>query len=281
MNSRKIAIEQGLPLALTFVILAVLAAIYYVEIRTLNLFTTEQIATKIFLADVLIGMTIYLKTSIDFAIFIGNLMKANPGWKNRVAIETGTAVGNALGTIVILLIWDFFKEITWLLAIMIIIASLVLFRLAKDGVEHAKAEESGTSDFFKYLVNQTEKFINALNRGVDPILNKIMPHVSMKTKRDLTWPSLLMYSFTVPFILGLDDFAGYVPLFNIINVFGFGLGVMLGHTLLNILLFISPNKTITAVKNPIIAWLGSIAFVGLGIWGLWEVGHILIETYGH
>ena len=50
---------------------------------------------------------------------------------------------------------------------------------------------------------------------------------------------LLLFSFSVPFILGLDDFAGYVPLFNIINVFGFSLGVIGAHMLLNIALFIN------------------------------------------
>ena len=36
------------------------------------------------LGDILIGLTIYLKTSIDFAVYIGRLMAKYPGWKNRV-----------------------------------------------------------------------------------------------------------------------------------------------------------------------------------------------------
>jgi len=49
---------------------------------------------------------------------------------------------------------------------------------------------------------------------------------------------LCVFSFTVPFILGLDDFAGYVPLFDLINVFGFAIGVFSGHMFLNIMLYI-------------------------------------------
>ncbi len=273
--------EQIIPLTLTWVILAALIGLFYLEIRLLNIFTKEQISTGINFADVIIGLTIYLKTSIDFAIFMGNLMKSNPGWKNRIAIEVGTALGNALGTIVILLIWDFFKEIAWLLFIMIFIASLVLFRLAKDGIEHAKSEEYDTSTLFKKAVHKTEQFLNHINKFIDPILNKLMPHASMKTKRNMTWVSLFTFSFSIPFILGLDDFAGYVPLFNIVNVFGFGIGVMLGHTILNILLFLSPAKTISLVKNPIISYVGSLAFIGLAFWGLYEAFHTVFEAYMH
>ncbi len=277
----KLLKEQALPLALTWLILLGLIAIYYLEIRFLNIFTKEQISTKINFADVLIGLTIYLKTSIDFAIFMGNLMKSNPGWKNRIAIEIGTALGNALGTLAILLLWDFFKEIAVLLFFMIVIASLVLIRLAKDGIEHARSEEEESSAFFKKLVLQTESVINYLNKFVEPVLSKIMPNVSMKTKRDLSWRALFIFSFSVPFVLGLDDFAGYVPLFNIVNVFGFGIGVMLGHTILNMLLFLSPSRTIQVVKNPVISYLGSLAFIALAFWGLYEAFHTLFEAYMH
>lgn len=82
-------------------------------------------------------------------------------------------------------------------------------------------------------------------------------------------------SLTVPFILGLDDFAGYVPLFNIVNVFGFGIGVMLGHMILNIFLYISPKRTIRAVKNPIVSFVGSIAFIFLAVWGFIEAYKLL------
>ena len=82
---------------------------------------------------------------------------------------------------------------------------------------------------------------------------------------------LLLFSFSVPFILGLDDFAGYVPLFNIINVFGFSLGVIGAHMLLNIALFINPDATVKIVRNEWVSFIGSLAFIGLGIWGLIEV----------
>lgn len=273
--------SQVLPVGLTVVVFAALVALYYGEIVFLNNFTHEKISTGLRWQDILIGMTIYLKTSIDFGIFIGNLMHSNPSWKSRVAIEIGTALGNALGTMVILLIWDFFKEIPLLLFFMIFLASMVLIRLAKDGIEHAFVQESSTPYWFTRLVDRTASVINKLNGLVEPILRRIMPNVGMRFPEGLSWNKLFIFSFTVPFILGLDDFAGYVPLFNIINVFGFGIGVFLGHMVLNMLLFISPARTIAIVKNPVISYLGALAFVGLAGWGFWEAFHLLLESYFH
>jgi hypothetical protein len=273
--------RQVLPVLLTFVVFAVLVGIYFIEIVFLNNFTRDQISTTLRWQDILIGMTIYLKTSIDFGIFIGNLMHSHPSWKSRIAIEIGTALGNALGTIVILLIWDFFKEIPLLLFFMIFLASMVLIRLAKDGIEHAVVEEGRARDAFARIVAATSKLIDILNNLVQPVLSRVMPNVGMTFPKSLNWKQLFILSFTVPFILGLDDFAGYVPLFNIVNVFGFGVGVFLGHMVLNMLLFISPDRTIKVVKNPVISYLGALAFVGLAVWGFYEAFHLLFEAYVH
>ena len=94
--------------------------------------------------------------------------------------------------------------------------------------------------------------------------------------KKLSFRGLFAFSFTVPFILGLDDFAGYVPLFNVVHVFGFAIGVLFGHMVLNLLLFISPTKTIALVKNKTIAFIGAVAFVILALWGMWEVVHLFI-----
>jgi hypothetical protein len=47
--------------------------------------------------------------------------------------------------------------------------------------------------------------------------------------------------------------------------------------ILNFFLFLSPERTIRIVKNSLISFLGSIAFIGLGVWGLVEVVRILAE----
>ncbi len=269
--------EQIIPLSLTIVVFAACVALLYGEINLLNKFVIarEHISIKIRFTDILVGLTIYLKTSIDFAIFIGRLMSKYPGWKNRIMIEIGTALGNAAGTILILLIWDIFREVKALMAAMIVVAALVLFRLAEEGLDHVKDDRGNYQFRFLGFVQLFESVLSQFNRLVAPVLNKLVPHTSLGDSTHKSLLGLFLLSFTIPFILGLDDFAGYIPLFNVVNVFGFATGVFLGHMILNILLFISPRKTISAVKNAFISFLGSLAFVGLGLWGLYEAAKLI------
>ncbi len=268
--------NQILPLALTVVVFGILVGILRLEIGLLNHATgSEDILTHVRWADVLVGLVIYLKTSIDFAIYIGRLMAKNTGWRSRVAIEIGTAFGNALGTLAILLIWTFFKEVKWLLAAMVFLAALVLFKLAEEGLEHAQDEDGKYPRIFQKAVSTFEHILRRINKVILPILKYVIPDMKKEGGANLAFWPLFGLSFTIPFILGLDDFAGYVPLFSIVNIFGFAIGVFAGHMILNILLYISPERTTKAVKNPIISFVGSLAFVGLAIWGLVEVTKII------
>lgn len=275
--SKKLLLEQGIPLALTLVVFAFFTFAVYLLIRLLNLTGAHDIVPRMRPGDVLVGMTIYLKTSVDFAIFIGNLMGAYPGWKNRIAIEIGTAAGNALGTMMILTVWNFFRTVEWLLAIMILLAALVLLRLAEEGLAHAGPGGSSLPSGLRGISALLSRSLRAVNTATAPLLRFIVPEFSLKAGSEKAWGGLFVLSFTIPFILGLDDFAGYVPVFNIVNVFGFSTGVLLGHMVLNILLFISPGRTIRAVKQPVISLFGSAAFTGLALWGIWEVLHIFIR----
>lgn len=269
--------DQIVPLALTTVVFGVAVLLLFGEINVLNatVVAREQIVPVIRWEDVVIGLTIYLKTSIDFAIFIGRLMAKFPGWKNRIMIEIGTALGNALGTLAILLLWDVFREVRALMAVMIVIAALVLLRLAEEGLDHVKDAEGKYVYSFFGFAEAFEKVLSRINRAIAPVLNKIVPRLSISEDNKSGLMALFGLSFSIPFILGLDDFAGYIPLFNVVNVFGFATGVFLGHMVLNIFLFLSPRQTIRIVRNPIISFLGSLVFVGLAGWGLWEAAKLV------
>jgi hypothetical protein len=241
----------------------------------LNQYTHTDISTQVRLGDILVGLTIYLKTSVDFALFIGNLMSVFRGWKNRIMIELGTAAGNALGTYIILTIWDFFRDVKILLALMIFIAALVLLKLAEEGLEHTHQSSSFLPEWFYKIADRFQAGLHQINRVAGKPLDYIMPNLTMRPEKKTGLAGLFFMSFSIPFILGLDDFAGYVPVFDIINVYGFAIGVLVGHMVLNLFLFISPKKTIEAVKEPFVSFLGSIAFTGLAVWGFYEVVKIL------
>ncbi|PWU22711.1 hypothetical protein C5B42_05275 [Candidatus Cerribacteria bacterium 'Amazon FNV 2010 28 9'] len=269
--------NQIVPLFLTTVVCASGIGTLFLEILLLNhtAVTREPINLVLRTPDILVGITIYLKTSIDFAMFIGRLMTKFPGWKNRIMIEIGTALGNIVGTLAILLIWDFFREVKPLMAVMIVIAALVLLRMAEEGLEHVKDAKGNYLIPFAQLAGHYEHILHRINMSIAPILNRLIPelHVSEKTKKGFR--ALFLLAFSIPFLLGLDDFAGYIPLFNIVNIFGFASGVFIGHMVLNIALFLSPRMTIRIVKHPLISFVGSIAFVGLAIWGLVEAATLI------
>lgn len=269
--------DQIIPLALTVVVFLFLGFFLFYEVKILNtlIVARDAIVPHIRWSDILIGVTIYLKTSIDFAIFIGRLMSKYHGWKNRVMIEVGTAFGNAAGTMIILVIWDLFREVRFLMAGMIILAALVLLRMAEEGLEHVKDEAGKYKVSFWGAEHTFEKGLSIINKSVAPVLDRLIPSLSVKDDGEKNYLGLFIMAFSIPFILGLDDFAGYIPLFNIVNVLGFALGVFLGHMVLNIFLFLSPSLTIRAVKNPIISFIGSLAFVGLAIWGLIEAAKLV------
>lgn len=274
-------LQQVIPLSLTLVVFAGLVVLLHAAVVIFNLIPfATPIIVKIHWADVLVGATIYLKTAIDFAIFMGRLMSTNPGWKNRIAIEVGTALGNALGTIIVIGLWVLLKDVHLLLALMVLVASLVLFELAHGSLEHFSNWE-GDGGIKRALYLTTHRFLDVINRVTDPFLSRVMPDLGekLKGKGGLPWKQLLIFSATVPFILGLDDFAGYVPLFNVVNVYGFAIGVIGGHTVLNIALFLSPSRTIQVVKNEYISFLGALAFIGLAFYGLFETFRLVLEVF--
>lgn len=268
--------SQLIPIILSAITCASLIGVLYVVIHVLNMLPTRGKIIPIFrFADIAVGLTIYLKTSIDFALFIGNLMRKNIGIRNRIAIEIGTALGNGIGTMLIIIVWTFFKEIPLLLVLMITLAALVLLKLAEDGL-HEFFSESHTPLYMQKLFIPLISILHIVNKATEPITQIILPVSGYAKDSSRPFLKLLFFSFSIPFILGLDDFAGYIPLFSIINIFGFAIGILIGHMLLNIALFAFPTKTTTIVRLPIVMIVGSLAFIAIALWGFSDVAHILL-----
>lgn len=272
--------QQLFPIFLTVLTFFALCILLYNFIALLNLFPlSDKIIPRIHLTDILVGLTIYLKTSVDFAIFMGKLMAKNPGWRKRIAIEIGTALGNAAGTLFVLIVWTFFKEVPLLMMFMIFLASVVLLEMAEEGLEELLAFNKHLPSFTLSLIHPILTVLKDINKLFEPLIRVIVPHTSAQSTARSSFLALGIFAFTVPLILGLDDFAGYIPLFNVIKVFGFSIGVFLGHMLLNIALFASPSATVRVVKQPVIILFGSLAFIGIALWGLWEIYRLAILLF--
>lgn len=268
--------RQLLPIGIAGIACLAVIGLVYAEIVLLNAATGVHISVAARAADVLIGIVVYLKTSIDFALFMGNLMHENGGWKNRISIQLGTFIGNTLGTMAVLLIWAVFTEISWLLGLMILLAALVLFRLAEEGLAHAMRTDREYPSIFRTAVHGVEVFLKHVNWFTRPLLSRILPDMKLSAGPRRSFWALFIFSISVPFVLGLDNFAGYVPLFSLVNVFGFAIGVFIAHAFLNIFLYLSPERTTRAVRNPVISLLGSVIFIGLAVWGIIEAAQLLL-----
>jgi len=225
------------------------------------------------LVDIGVGITIYLKTAIDFAIFTGNLISDNKNLQGKIAISLGTTMGNGIGTLLILAIWFFFKEIPLLLAAMVILAALVLLSMAEEGFETLLETREKKARHLRALLFFLSKLLHKCNIFFSPIVKIILPEKNIATTT-LPFKKLIAFSFLIPFILGLDDFAGYVPLFSVINVFGFCLGVFLAHLVLTSFMFISVEKTTNIVRSQLVIFIGSLAFLTIAVFGIWEVIHM-------
>jgi hypothetical protein len=273
---KKLLIEQALPILLTVFTFLVLATLLYGLLLILDsLHFGGPIILDFRKREVLLGIIIYLKTAVDFAIFIGNLMHTNPGWKKRIAIELGTAIGNGLGTFLILILWTVFKAIPLLMVAMIFIAAVVLLRMAQESFEEFLKQKQSFIKL-KMPVSLLQDQLNFVNKIFRPILRFFVPDLNLTKSKKLLFANLVVFSFTIPFVLGLDDFAGYIPLFTLVNVFGFSIGILLGHMLLTIGLFAFPRKTVEVVKHPIVLIIGGVAFIGLGVYGFYESIMILL-----
>jgi hypothetical protein len=274
---KKLLIEQAFPIFLTFLTFLGLSTLLYGLLLILSTINTgSPIILDFRRREVLFGIIIYLKTAVDFAIFTGNLMHTNPGWKKRIAIELGTAIGNGFGTFLILIIWTIFRSIPPLMIIMIFIASVVLLRMAQESFEEFLKQRQSFIKL-KMPVSLLQDQLDIVNRIFRPILKFFVPNLNLTKTKKLSFINLIIFSITIPFVLGLDDFSGYIPLFTLINVFGFTLGILLGHMLLTIGLFAFPKKTVEVVKHPIVLVVGGLAFIGLGVYGFYESVNIFLS----
>ena len=290
MPNEKVLKSQIIPL-----IVAVTSAVFFVGLLFVSIsltnfvFPQEKIHLSIKIFDLLLGFYLYVKTSIDFAVFIGNMLISNPRWKNRLIIEWGTSLGNFCGTILIIWIWSFFRTISPLLeGIVIVLASFVLLELAAGSLSRLRlASWNREKSWHKYYF-QLVSFLLRIRHLTAPFLGW-MPDVeqTMTGKKFLKPASLLLYSFSVPFILGSDDFASYISIFNVVNIFSFAIGVILGHLLLLGSFFLAPSSLAKLLAKPAFSALAIFTFLliffvgiqdGLSVLLAWGKNHLTAFT---
>lgn len=238
-------------------------AFIFISYLLIKVFNNNELALSLDfdLKLVLLGMTIYLKTAVDYAIFVSRLMTNNQGLKSRIAMNAGTSLGAFVGVTAVFILWVYFNQIPILMFIMLIIAGCVLFELGEGSEEHY----SELSEKFKKPVRI---FFNVLS----PIYKRViffLPDFSTNNKKRPFW-SLFLYSAIIPFILGVDDLAGYMSLLRPSNVFSFLAGIYIADSIIDAFLFMKPEITINIIKNKWISFVGAIFFIILGLLSIYH-----------
>lgn len=251
--------RQFIPAIICLLLLVLFISLSTVFIQYfINPFSTEKIIVQLHLVDFLVGFFLYFVTAIDYALIVGRMQVNNPSISARVVMNIFTCLGCFFGVTLVLFLWGFAKEIDWLIIALLIFAGSVMVKLAYEGLEYFKDEKSIWFPVRKVVVSGVTS-LHEVTRG----LTFWIPELGSPSVAKMTLKELAKWSFLLPFIIGLDDFVGYMGAMTIYNVFSLLAGIYVADVLIDILIFASPALTKKLVESPIFSLLASLAFIYL------------------
>lgn len=255
------------PIAISFGLFGVFVGATFVLLHTLNIVLPVQLTVTLLWGQVLLGVFIYLKTSVDYALFVGALMENNGGVKKRIAMNAGTSIGCFIGVTAIAVLWSFFQEIHWLMAILLVIAAMILFKLGDGSQQHF--------DSLPAVIRFPLRVFFDVTRPVVRLCTFFMPDSELQAN-SLGVRKLFILSMVIPFALGADDLAGYMVLLTTVNIFSLLVGIYFGDALIDAALFANQELTVKIVKNRWVSYFGAVVFIGLGVMSIIHAAHLYI-----
>jgi len=183
---------------------------------------------------------------------------SNHGSKARVVMNIATVMGCYVGVTLVLFLWGFAKEISWLIIPILIFAGSVMIKLAFEGIEYFKDSKS----IPKLLSLPTIYVVDALYY-LSRAFTFWMPEISKPSVKPMKTSELIKWSFLLPFVIGLDDLIGYMGAMTIYNVFGLLIGIYFADIFIDILIFVSPKFTKKVVESATLSIIATFAFLFL------------------
>lgn len=243
--------------------------------RFINPFSSEKILIELHLFDVLVGFFLYFVTAVDYALIIGRMQNVNKGLKARFTMNVFTCVGCFVGVTLVLFLWGFAKEVDWLIVALLIFAGSVMVKLAFEGLEYFQHSPS----IWKPLRTVTSTVViwfHHLTQG----LTFWIPELGSPAVKTMSLGQLATWSFLLPFIIGLDDFVGYMGAMTIYNVFSLLVGIYAADIVIDILIFVSPTFTKKMVESAVLSLIATYAFLYLMYKSFSEAFLIVQHTHG-
>lgn len=274
-NRRAGFVYQFFPVAVCLFLFCffIFASVLIIE-RIINPASQEKILFELHVTDILVGFFLYFVTAVDYALVVGRMSIRNPGSRARLAMNVFTCVGCFVGVSLVLLLWGFAKEVPGIILPLLIFAGSVMVKLAYEGREYF---EHSTS-IWSWVRSLTMIILKVLYYPTR-IFTYWIPELSSPKVESLSVRKLAVWSFVLPFIIGLDDFIGYMGAMTIYNVFSLLIGIYLADIFIDILIFISPALTRKVVENAILSLLAAYAFLYLAYKSFSESILIAEESY--
>jgi len=238
-------------------ILFATTSIFFIT-HLINPFSSEKIAIQLHPIDVFVGFFLYFVTAVDYALIVGRMQIANPGGKARFVMNVCTCVGCFAGVSLVLFLWGFAKEIDWFIIVLLIFAGSVMIKLAYESLDYFAEAKSIWKPLRQVTVGGVT-FLHNLTQG----LTFWIPELGSPKVQKMSLLKLASWSFLLPFIIGLDDFVGYMGAMTIFNVFSLLIGIFFADVFIDVLIFTSPQITKRIVESAVLSFLASFAFLYL------------------
>jgi hypothetical protein len=270
-------INQSFPVVVcvTLFALFIWGSLFFIH-DLINPFSAEKILIEFHLKDFLVGFFLYFVTAVDYALIIGRMQVVNKGLQARFTMNVFTCVGCFVGVSLVLFLWGFAKEVNWLIIPLLIFAGCVMVKLGYEGLEYFEDAKSIFKPI-RVITTRTVTFLHTVTQG----LTFWIPELGSPAVQKMSLGKLAMWSFLLPFIIGLDDFVGYMGAMTIYNVFSLLVGIYLADIVIDILIFISPSFTKKMVESAVLSLLATYAFMYLMYKSFWEAWLVIEESLHH
>ncbi len=149
-----------------------------------------------------------------------------------------------------------------------------MIKLAFEGIEYFENAKDIPAIFRKNLA----KTLTVMH-SVTTIFTFWIPELGSPKVKKMNLKTLTTWSFLLPFIIGLDDFVGYMGAMTIYNVFSLLVGIYFADILIDILIFVSPTFTKKMVESSILSILAAFAFIYLAYKSYSESFILLHESF--
>jgi hypothetical protein len=239
----------------TLVTILVTVIISGLAITNNQLGLTSPIDLSLHFGSLVLGVALFSKTSVDGVLLMTQIIsKSNTQLQVGAAVAATTLV-NGIAVALIGGIWLIVEDCPWLVYTIIIVASLYLLKLAKEGLDALSDDKHHDA-----LITDTDQI--AEYDGKTPL------EVGTITALQLA----LLYG---------DGAAANMELLTKVNFWSLTCGMLIGQFILATVVLLVPKEQVDGIaENDLFHKAGIAAFVLLALYGFYEAGEGIWHNYG-